>query len=214
MEITWLGHACFKIRGKEATVITDPYDQTVGYNLGKQTADIVTISHPHSDHNYASGIGGSPRLVEGPGEYEISGVLITGISTYHDTEGGKKRGKNTVYLIEMEDLTICHLGDIGHVPTADQAEQLSNVQILMIPVGGGATLDASAAVETISLIEPKIVIPMHYQTEVLVKHNFEPLDKFLKEMGVKEVQPQPKLTVTKANMPPGNTQVVVLEYKS
>ncbi|MBI2862994.1 MAG: MBL fold metallo-hydrolase [Chloroflexi bacterium] len=211
MEITWIGHACFKLRGKEATLITDPYDKSVGYNLGRQTADIVTVSHEHADHNFREGIGGSPKVVDGPGEYDIAGVLITGISTFHDTEGGKKRGKNTVYLIEMEDLTICHLGDLGHVPTAEQVELLSSVQILLVPVGGRATIDASAAVETISLIQPKIVIPMHYKTEAL-KYDFEPVDKFLKEMGLTEVHPQPKLSVSKTNIPE-NAQVVVLDYK-
>ena len=211
MEITWLGHACFKIRGKDATVITDPVDRKTGYDPAKQTANVVTISHSHGSHTSVSSIGGDPKIVDGPGEYDIAGVLITGISTFHDSAGGKKRGKNTVYLIEMEDLTICHLGDIGHVPTAAQVEQLSNAQVLLIPVGGGNTLDASAAAETISLIQPKIVIPMHYQTDVF-KDNLDAVDKFLKEMGLKEVPPQPKLTVTKASVP-DNTEVVVLDYK-
>ncbi|MDO8671520.1 MAG: MBL fold metallo-hydrolase [Dehalococcoidia bacterium] len=212
MEITWLGQACFKIRGKEATIITDPYDPALGYVLGNQTAEIVTVSHDHKDHNYYEGIGGSPKLVKGPGEYDIAGILITGINTFHDNEGGKKRGKNTVYLIEMEDLTICHLGDLGHVPTAEQVELLSNVQILMIPVGGiAATIDASAAVETISLIQPKIVIPMHYKTDALT-YPFDSVDKFLKEMGVTDIRAQPKLTVTKSSVPE-HTQVVVLDYK-
>ncbi len=211
MEITWLGHACFKIRGKDATIITDPYDKSVGYHIGKQTADIVTVSHDHPDHNDIAAIGGSPRLVRGPGEYEIKGVLITGIQTHHDAEGGKKRGKNTVYLIELDDVIVCHLGDLGHIPTAAQVEQMSNVDILLVPVGGNYTINATQAAEVISLVEPKIVIPMHYKTDV-VKLEIDSLDKFCREMGVKSIQPQPKLAVNKSALP-AESQIVVLEYK-
>ncbi|MBI4321819.1 MAG: MBL fold metallo-hydrolase [Chloroflexi bacterium] len=211
MEITWLGHACFRIKGKDATIVTDPYDKSVGYQLGKQTADIVTVSHEHFDHNADGAVGGNPKLVKGPGEYEIKGVMITGIQTFHDGEGGKKRGKNTVYLIEMDDLVTCHLGDLGHVPTPEQVEQMSNVDILLIPVGGNFTINASQAAEVISLLEPKIVIPMHYKTEV-VKLEIDPVDKFCREMGVKAVQPQPKLVVNK-NTLPAESQIVLLEYK-
>lgn len=211
MEITWLGQSCFRIKGKDATVITDPYDRSLGYTLGKPTAEIVTISHDHPDHNYVEGVGGEPMVITGPGEYEVANVLITGIRTYHDANGGKERGKNTVYLFEEEDITVCHLGDLGHVPTSQQVEAMTNVDILLIPVGGTYTIDAAQATETISLIEPKIVIPMHFQTEAL-KFKLDPVEKFLKEMGLKEVTPQAKLNVTRNSLP-DQTQVIVLDYK-
>ncbi len=211
MEITWLGHSCFRIKGKEAAVVTDPYEKNIGYSLGRPAANIVTVSHGHSQHDNIDGVGGSPKVISGPGEYEIANVLITGIRTFHDAEGGEKRGKNTVYLIEIDEVMVCHLGDLGHVPTSEQAEEMSNVDVLLVPVGGLTTMDAAAASETISLLEPKIVIPMHYKTEVL-KGELEPLGRFLKEMGLKEITPQPKLVVTKQSLP-AHTQVVVLDYR-
>lgn len=210
MEIVWLGHSCFRIRGKEATIVTDPFDKTLGYPVKKPTASIVTVSHQHPQHSYLGGVTGNPRVISRPGEYEIANVFINGIATFHDAEMGEQRGKNTVYLIQIEEVSICHLGDLGHVPTAEQIEQMSDADILMVPVGGGATIGATAAVETISLLQPKLVIPMHFKTEV-VKMELAPLEAFLKEMGVKEFVPQPKLSVTKSSLPI-ETSVVVLDY--
>jgi L-ascorbate metabolism protein UlaG (beta-lactamase superfamily) len=211
MEIIWLGHSCFRLRGSDATVITDPYAPETGYQIGKPAGSIVTVSHGHPGHSYVAAIGQSPRVVSSPGEYEISGVFITGIATYHDAQRGKELGKNTVFVIELDELTICHLGDLGHVPSEEQIEKMNNVNVLLIPVGGGRSLDATRAAETISLLEPNIVIPMHYRTDV-VKVPLDPLEKFLKEMGVKEATAQPKLTVTKSNLPQ-QTTVTVLEYR-
>lgn len=210
MEIVWLGHSCFRIRGKEATIVTDPFDKTLGYPIKKPTASIVTVSHQHPQHSYLGGVTGNPRVISRPGEYEIANVFINGIATFHDAEMGEQRGKNTVYLIQIEEVSICHLGDLGHVPTAEQIEQMSDADILMVPVGGGATIGATAAVETISLLQPKLVIPMHFKTEV-VKMELAPLEPFLKEMGVKEFVSQPKLSVTKSSLPI-ETSVVVLDY--
>ncbi len=210
MEIVWLGHSCFRIRGKEATIVTDPFDKTLGYPVKKPTASIVTVSHQHPQHSYLGGVTGNPRVISRPGEYEIANVFINGIATFHDAEMGEQRGKNTVYLIQIEEVSICHLGDLGHVPTAEQIEQMSDADILMVPVGGGATIGATAAVETISLLQPKLVIPMHFKTEV-VKIELAPLEPFLKEMGVKEFVSQPKLSVTKSSLPI-ETSVVVLDY--
>lgn len=210
MEIVWLGHSCFRIKGKEATIITDPFDKTLGYPMKKLTASIVTVSHDHPQHSFSKGIEGSPRVISRPGEYEIANVFINGITTFHDADKGEKRGENTVYLLQVEDVGICHLGDLGHVPTAEQIEQLSGTDILMVPVGGESTIGAAAAAETISLLQPRLVLPMHYKTEV-VKMDLEPLERFLKEMGLKEVISQPKLTVSKANLPL-ETSVVVLDY--
>ncbi|MEK7354607.1 MAG: MBL fold metallo-hydrolase [Chloroflexota bacterium] len=203
-----MGHSCFRIKGAHTTVITDPYSPNSGYSLGKQTARIVTVSHQHPEHSYVSGIAGEPRQVKGPGEYEIGGVMIIGMPTFHDGEKGKTKGKNTIYLIEIDDISVCHLGDLGHTLTAEQAEELGNIDVLLVPVGGVSTITASAAAEIVRQLEPKIVIPMHYKT-LMLKRELEPVDKFLTEMGVKEVTPQPKLTVTRANLPI-TTQVVLL----
>jgi L-ascorbate metabolism protein UlaG (beta-lactamase superfamily) len=212
MEITWLGHSCFKIKGKKVTIITDPYDDSIGYTLGEQKADIVTVSHSHPGHSFAKGISGSPRVLSGPGEYDVANVLITGIKTFHDAAKGEERGKNIVYLFDIEDVRICHLGDLGYVMDAEKASGLSDVDILMVPVGGVSTIGASAAAEMTRLLEPKIVIPMHYKTEDL-KFQLDSIDKFRKEMGVKtDLKPEPKLVIGKAGLPQ-ETQVFVMNYK-
>ena len=210
MDINWLGHSCFRIKGSQAIVITDPYPPNLGYSLGKATANIVTVSHQHPGHSHTQGIDGKPKLVTRPGEYEISGVLIIGIASFHDNEEGKARGKNTAYLIEVDEVSICHLGDLGHVLTAEQVEQLENVDVLLLPVGGVSTINAPMAAEVVRQVEPKVVIPMHYKTPVL-KRELEPVDRFLKEMGVKEVDSQPKLSFTKPSLP-ASTQVFLLDY--
>ncbi len=210
MDISWLGHSCFRIKGRQATVITDPYPPDLGYSLGKPTAHIVTISHQHPGHSYVQGIVGEPRLVTGPGEYEISGVLITGIATFHDRERGKNRGKNTVYLIEVDEVSVCHLGDLGHVLTAEQVEEIGNVDVLLLPVGGVSTINAPMAAEVVRQLEPKAVLPMHYKTPAL-NWELEPVERFLKEIGVKEVNPQPKLSFTRSSLP-ATTQVFLLNY--
>ena len=210
MNIGWLGHSCFRIGGRQATVITDPYSPTLGYSLGKPTADIVTVSHQHSGHSYVQGIGGEPRRVIGPGEYEISSVLIIGIATFHDAEGGGKRGRNTVYLIEVDEVSVCHLGDLGHVLTAEQVEEIDNVDVLLLPVGGVSTINAPMAAEVVRQLEPKVVIPMHYKTQAL-KWELEPVTRFLKEIGVKQVNSQPRLSFTKPSLP-DSTQVFLLDY--
>jgi L-ascorbate metabolism protein UlaG (beta-lactamase superfamily) len=208
VDITWLGHSCFKIRGSQAIIVTDPFPPDTGYTLGKITADIVTVSHPHPSHSYNEGISGENHLVRGPGEYEISGVLMLGISTFHDAVKGQARGKNTVYLMEVDGVALCHLGDIGHVLSDGQAEELGNVDILMVPVGGVSTINASMAAETVRKLEPKIVLPMHYKTPRTTRE-LEPVDNFLKEMGVSLAEPRPKLTISKSNLPL-STQVIVL----
>jgi L-ascorbate metabolism protein UlaG (beta-lactamase superfamily) len=212
MEINWLGHSCFRLKGKDVTLITDPYDKSVGYSLGRPQADIVTVSHEHFDHGNATAISGNPKIIKGPGEYEIKNVFIKGISTFHDMEEGKARGRNTVYAITIDEVVICHLGDLGHVLTQAQAEELDEIDVLLVPVGGTYTIDATQAAEVVSLLEPKIVIPMHFQTEVLtLGKRLDPVEKFLKEMGQPAVNPQPKLLVTRGALPE-ETQIVVLDY--
>ncbi len=210
MDISWLGHSCFRIRGSHAIVITDPYSPSLGYSLGKPTARIVTVSHQHEGHSYVQGIGGEPRLVTRPGEYEISGVLIIGIATFHDADRGGKRGKNTIYLMEIDEVVVCHLGDLGHVLTAEQVEEIGNVDVLLLPVGGVSTINAPMAAEVVRQLEPKAVVPMHYKTSAL-SWELEPVEKFLKEIGVKQAEPQPKLSLTKSSLPV-STQVFLLDY--
>lgn len=210
MEISWLGHSCFRLKGRQATVITDPYSPDLGYSLGKPSASIVTVSHQHPGHCYIGGVGGNPKPVIRPGEYEINNVLIIGIATFHDGEKGSLRGKNTIYLIEMDEISVCHLGDIGHVLTDEQVEELGNVDVLMIPVGGVSTINAPMAAEIVRQLEPKVVIPMHYKTPAL-NRELEPVDSFFKEIGAHDITPQAKLSLTKSNLPQ-STQVFLLEY--
>ena len=212
MELVWLGHSCFRIRGRDATVITDPCPKETGYAIGKQTATIVTVSHDHVGHKNVVAVSGEPRVISGPGEYEISGVLITSIATYHDAEEGKVRGRNVAHLIEIDGVRVCHLGDLGHVPTQEQIEEMSSADVLLVPVGGNTTIDAAAAARTVSLLEPRIIIPMHYATAVSTDV-LDGLDRFLKEMGLKDVSPEAKLTVTRGAIP-GETRTVVLEHRS
>jgi L-ascorbate metabolism protein UlaG (beta-lactamase superfamily) len=208
VDITWLGLSCFRIRGSQAIIVTDPFPPGLGYNLGKLTADIVTVSHPHPSHSYDQGINGEHRLVKGPGEYEISGVLILGISTYHDSVKGQSRGKNTIYLMEIDGVNVLHLGDLGHALGDDQAEEIGNVDILLLPVGGVSTINAAMGAEVIRKLEPKVVVPMHYKTPKSDR-DLEPVENFLKEMGQAQVEPRPKLTVSRSNLPL-TTEVVVL----
>src|SRR5215471_301979 len=224
MEISWLGHACFQLRGKNVTLITDPFspshDKSGSYadlpqgeprRLGKVNASIVTISHNHPGHNFAEGVGGNPRVVRGPGEYEISDVLITGVASYHDNKRGQERGRNTIYIIHMDDLVICHLGDLGHTLQEEQLEEVADADILLIPIGGGATLNGAQAAEVISQVEPHIIIPMHYSHDA--SETPDPLDKFSREMGIEVINTQPKLTVTRNSLP-AEPQVIILSQRS
>ena len=211
MEITYLGHSCFKIRGKQTTVITDPCAPEIGYDLGKATAGIVTVSHAHPGHDYVAGLGGDHRLINRPGEYEVSRTLVIGLPTFHDNEQGVKRGKNIVYALEMDELSLCHLGDLGHPLTNAQLEEIGRVDILMVPVGGIHTIGASSAAALVRQMDPRIVLPMHYRTTPSSRQELDPVQSFLHEMGIHEATPQAKLNVTKSNLPL-LMQVSLLEY--
>jgi L-ascorbate metabolism protein UlaG (beta-lactamase superfamily) len=211
MDIIWLGHACFRLKGRDSTILLDPCPRSTGYNIGKQQAQIVTVSHPHPDHSFTEAVTNTPSVLDAPGEYEIGGIHITGIRTYHDANKGADRGKNTTFVIEVDEVRVCHLGDLGHVPTEEQSEALTDIDVLLVPVGGHGTIDAATASEIISQLEPKLVVPMHYATEVSTTE-LDPLDKFIKEMGVTSPAPQPKLSLSRSNIPL-STQVVVLDYR-
>ena len=215
MDIFSLGHASFKLRGKKATVVTDPYNSdTVGIKFPKNVeANILTVSHEHPDHNDVHAVSGEPYVVRGPGEYEINGVSIIGISTFHDAEGGAVRGKNTAYRIEIDGVRIAHLGDVGHVLTSAQLDALDGIDILFLPVGGEMTVDAKAAAAIVADMEPKIVIPMHYATEKLdptFAAKLSPVALFLKEIGKEGIVPVTKLSVSKDKIPL-EMQVVLFE---
>ena len=211
MEIYWLGHSCFQLRGKNVTLFTDPFSPQPGRSLGKISAPIVTISHNHPGHNYALGVGGNPRVVRGPGEYEISDVLITGVASYHDNKHGQELGRNTIYIIHMDDLIICHLGDLGHILQEEQLEEVADADMLLVPIGGQHTINATQAAEVISQVETHIVIPMHYSPTIGDDAN--PLDKFCREMGIEAINPQPKLSITRSSLP-AEAQVVILSIRS
>jgi L-ascorbate metabolism protein UlaG (beta-lactamase superfamily) len=213
MEIFWYGHSCFRLSERGyASVVTDPYDsQAVGYEPLKLKADIVTISHNAPGHNHLDAVKGVEHRITSPGEYEIGGVFITGIQT---NSNGKKEAvvpRNTLYVFDYDGLTIAHLGDIDRVPTQTEVEDLGSVDVALVPVGGGGSLNASRAAEMISLLEPSLVIPMHYAIPS-TKADLEPLAKFLKEMGLKEADHMPSLKVASASSLPEETRVVVLEY--
>jgi L-ascorbate metabolism protein UlaG (beta-lactamase superfamily) len=212
MEITWYGHACFRLKDRNTTVITDPYDKTLGLSLPRPKADIVTISHASPHHNHTAGVKGEFQVVDGPGEYEIGGVFITGIHlTGPKKKSNDNAAQNNIYVIYMEDIAICHLGDLSHVPTQNQVEDLGSIEVLMVPVGGQNALNAAQAAEVISLIEPYIVIPMHYHLPGLTI-KLDPVEKFLKEMGLAKVNTTDTLKLTKSSLPE-ETQIVLLEAK-
>ncbi len=212
MIITWQGHSCFKIQDKLGTegltLVTDPFDKSLGLKLPNFEADIITVSHDHSDHNNVGALRGNPHVVKSAGEYDIKGVMVEGIISYHDEAKGAERGSNIIYRIEMDDITICHLGDLGHVLDNKQLERLEGIDILLVPVGGKYTLDAKKAVEVISQIEPRIVIPMHYKTKD-VKADIDGVDKFIKELGI-EASYEEKLKINKKDLPAEDMELVIL----
>jgi L-ascorbate metabolism protein UlaG (beta-lactamase superfamily) len=214
MEITYLGHSSFKLKGKKATLVTDPYDpKAVGLKFPKVEADILTISHQHEDHNAKHNIAGTPFVIEGPGEYEVKGISVIGVSSFHDNEKGQQRGNNTMYSIEIDGIHLVHLGDLGHKLTEKDIEALGVVDILMVPVGGMYTITAKQAAELIPDIDPSVVIPMHYgrpELDQKIYGELTDLQTFLKAVGAEAVTPQSKLSITKDKLPE-TLQIIVLE---
>jgi len=212
MIITWQGQSCFKIQDKVGsegiTLVTDPFDKSLGLKVPNFEADIVTVSHDHYDHNNVAAFRGTPKVIKSAGEYDIKGVMIEGVLSYHDASQGKERGNNIIYRIEMDDITICHLGDLGHVLDNKQLKRLEGINILLVPVGGKYTLDAKLAVEVISQIEPRIVIPMHYKTKDM-KIDIDGVDKFIKELGI-EATYEEKLKINKKDLPAEDMELVIL----
>jgi L-ascorbate metabolism protein UlaG (beta-lactamase superfamily) len=216
MEITWYGHSCFRLteRGM-ATVVVDPFDsKSIGYSPLKLKADIVAVSHDAPGHSYVDAVKGTSHVITGPGEFEIGGVFITGVQTDGTGSGKKSKEpvvKNTLYVFDYEGLTVAHLGDLKQVPTQAEVEALGNVNVALVPVGGGGGLNAAKAAEVVSLIEPNIVVPMHYSTPD-AKIPLDSLSKFLKEMGLSKPDSQASLKVTRSSLPE-ETHVAILDYQ-
>ncbi len=216
MEIQYIGHSCFKLVGKRGTAIIDPYQAYVGFALPNMSADVVIMSHDHPDHNAVGEIKGTARrdkpfIISRPGEYEIGGISVFGIESFHDNVQGAERGTNTIFTVLIDDVSICHLGDLGHELTSEQLEAIGAVDVVLCPVGGHFSLDASQAVKTILQLEPSYAIPMHYKTashDEKVFGDVQPLEKFIHEYGTNPT-PQPKLKVEKATLPE-ETELVVL----
>lgn len=215
MQILWKGQACFQIiatkgKGEQVRIVIDPYDSSIGLRLPSLETDVGLVTHEHYDHNNTKALRGSPFLIEGPGEYDVKGVFVRGIESFHDANQGKDRGQNTIYMIEAEGIQLCHLGDLGQAElTAEQVEAIGNIDILFIPVGGVYTIAAKEAVKIVGQIEPRYVIPMHYQIPKL-KIKLEKVDAFLKGMGIKPEEPQAKFSVKTKDLTGEETRIVIL----
>lgn len=217
MEITWHGQYCFRMTERGTlTVVTDPFDASTGEEPPKLRADVVTIARDDPAHNNISAVVGAQRgdvrIVRGPGEYEMGGVFITGVSMKSETKKGAAAERGTVYTFNFDGLTVVHLGGLSFVPSQAQVEALETVDVLLVPVGGGDGLNAAQASEIISLIEPSIVVPMNYRVGAEGGRKLDSVSKFLKEMGLSEAKTQETLKVTKSTLPE-DTQVILLEVR-
>lgn len=213
MDIMWYGHSCFRLAERNlATVITDPYQaDVVGYKPLKIKGDVVTVSHQSPGHNFLEGVSGAQYTLAGPGEYEIGGVFVIGVAM-HNAKAEHIR-PNVVYVMDFGGVSVAHLGDLNYIPNQSQVDALGRVDVALIPVGGGEGLHASQAAEVISLLEPSIVIPMHYQTEFTAPAlGLEPVDRFIKEMGISNPTETDTLRLTAGSLPE-QTQVVILSVK-
>lgn len=212
MDMTWLGHACFRMRGREGVVLTDPPDPKSGHAIPRTEAGLVTMSHEHAGHASLRSVAGEPVVLRGPGEYEVHDMLVTGIGCFHDEEKGAERGPNTVFAIRLDDLVICHLGDLGHALSAVDLEKLGDVDIALVPISGpDVNLSAARAAEIVHQLEPKVVVPMSFDPDDTKKET--PYLRLLHELGVKELEFVSKLSVTRSTLP-DNLQVVALDSRA
>ena len=213
MEITWYGHSCFRLTERNyVTVVTDPYDnKIIGYDPLKLKAEIVTVSHDAPGHNNSDAVKGTTHVLTGPGEFEIGGVFITAVQT--DSAGKKTKDvtRNTIYVFDYDGITVAHLGDLQKIPTQSEIELLGTVNVALVPVGGGNSLNAAKAAEVVSMLEPNLVIPMHYSTPDS-KIKLDEINKFIKEMGLSKQDAQPSLKVSRSSLP-DETHVIVLDYQ-
>ena len=216
MIINWFGQACFKIQGEKTVVVTDPFGDSYGLKVPRLTADIVTVSHDHADHNNTAAVralsGTTPFIINQPGEYEIKNTFVYGFSAFHDDQAGAVRGPNIIYRLEVDGVTITHLGDLGHALTNGQVEKLEGTDILLIPIGGTYTIDTAQAIALISQLEPRVVIPMHYQIPGLkIGKKIDGVEKFCKEMGIAAGASLDKLKISQKDLPQEDLQVIILQ---
>lgn len=197
------------MRGRDVTIVTDPHPPELGTSMGKPSAQIVTISHHSPHHDFVQGVAGDPRVVDGPGEYEVADVLIAGVAT------GAKPGSgatNTAYVFRLDEMSVCHLGDLQDKLTDQQIEEIGSIDVLMIPVGGGNALGAAQAAAVMAQLDPSVVVPMHYRTDGGSVDKLETLDLFCREVGLKEYVPEAKLSIAKGSLS-GEVRIVVLENR-
>ena len=207
MDITWLGHACFRLRSNDLVVLTDPYPQSLGLRPETRPATVVTVSNTHPNHSNWEEVPGEPKVFSGPGEYEFSGISVRGVMTplAPETPG---ESRNVAYSIEIDDVNICHLGDISLPLATRQVDELEPVDVLLVPTGGGCTLDLDQVLQIMQDLAPKIVIPMHHSIPG-AEVGLQGVDAFLNRMGLSEVQPQPRVVATSSNMP-ADMRIVLL----
>ncbi len=220
MKITWFGHSCFQIlsqsdKNNKVSIVIDPFGDDVGLRLPKLRADILLITHDHSDHNNEKAVSGDteekPLIIKGPGEYESKGVFVLGIPAFHDEVGGKERGETTIYRIEAEGISVCHLGDLGQKElTVEQIDSINGVDVLMIPVGGNYTISAKEALKIMSQIEPKITIPMHYSLPKL-KVKLADLTEFKKMLGIGSIEPLSSLSIKDKDFSEEEAKIIILQ---
>jgi L-ascorbate metabolism protein UlaG (beta-lactamase superfamily) len=206
VDLSWLGHACFRLRGRDVTILTDPYvADGWGYAPLAMSANVVTISNDHPHHAELGGIDGQPHVLRGPGEYEIGGALIWGVRTSRPPDGTLPEAtrKNTAFIIQIEELTICHLGDLANAPlSSDELTHIKDADVLLIPVGGTCTINAQQAAGVVAQVEPRLIVPMHYATaETRGKLVLDEVERFCKELGATEAAPRSRLSITPASLP-------------
>lgn len=216
MDIVHIGHSSFKISGKAASVVTDPFTtQSTGLKYPNISATIVTVSHHHGDHDSVDQVSGVKKVFDKPGEYEVEGISIIGIQSFHDDKSGAERGNNTIFVFEIDGFRVCHLGDLGHKLSEEQVNAIGDIDILLIPIGGVYTIDSKTAVEVVQSIEPRIVIPMHYKVSGMNDSMFGGLSEvgtFINEIGLKAKQ-ESKLNLKAGSILPDDLQLVVLDSK-
>jgi len=206
VELSWLGHACFRLRGRDVTILTDPYEGNGwGYPLLAASANVVTVSNDHPHHAGLSGIEGRPKVLRGPGEYEIGGVLIWGVRTSRPREGTAEGSpkRNTAFIIQIEELTVCHLGDLAAAPLSpEELTHIKDADVLLVPVGGNCTINATQAAAVVAQVEPKLIVPMHYATDATRGQlALDEVDRFCKELGATDVAPRSRLNITPGSLP-------------
>lgn len=209
MKLKWLGHACFLITSDKGTrIITDPYapQGALAYGAINESADVVTVSHDHFDHNNSGAVKGNPTVVKGAGKQQAKGIEFTGVATYHDEAQGSQRGNNVIYCFTVDGLRVCHVGDLGHVLTPEQVKALGQVDVLLVPVGGTYTVDAAGATQVVSQLNPKVVVPMHVKNAHCT-FPIAPMEEFLKgKKGVRQISG----SETELKAPPATQEILVL----